>query len=92
MIRIMTDTTASFTLEEYQECQIKAIPLYINQGEVSQRELFEISYEEFYQQQRADHKFATSQPSPNDFIEAFRPVIEAGDEDYLHPDLQRHLR
>ena len=47
---------------------------------MSQRELFEISYEEFYRQQRADHKFATSQPSPNDFIEAFRPVIEAGDE------------
>jgi DegV family protein with EDD domain len=80
MIRIFTDTTSSMTLEEYEKYDIHPIPIIINQGEVSWRELFDLKYEEFFKNQRAGVKYTTSQPSPLTYLEAFKPVIEAGDE------------
>jgi DegV family protein with EDD domain len=80
MIHIFTDTTSSFTIPEYQKYGIKAIPINIVQGEVSKQELFEITYDEFYKNQRAGIKFTTSQPSPELYQKYFKPIIEAGDE------------
>jgi DegV family protein with EDD domain len=80
MIHIFTDTTSSMTLEDYQKYGIHPIPIIINQGEVSKRELFDLKYEEFFQNQRAGSRFTTSQPAPLAYLEAFRPIIEAGDE------------
>ncbi|TCL56802.1 DegV family protein with EDD domain [Hydrogenispora ethanolica] len=80
MIQIVTDTTSSLTFEEYRRFRITAIPLYIRRDEDSKRELFEISYDEFYKAQRAGAHFSTSQPDPHAFLEVFRPMIEAGDE------------
>jgi DegV family protein with EDD domain len=80
MIRIFTDTTSSLNLEEYQKYDIQPLPIIINKGEVSKRELFELKYEEFFKDQRAGVRFTTSQPAPLTYIEAFKPIIEAGDE------------
>lgn len=80
MIHIFTDTTSSFSISEYQEYGIKPIPLSIIQGEVTRQELFEMSYEEFYKNQRAGLKYTTSQPSPETYQKSFKPVIDAGDE------------
>jgi DegV family protein with EDD domain len=80
MIKVVTDTTSSFTIEEYAKHSITPVPLYIREGDSAKKEMLEISYEEFYGKQRAGSKFTTSQPDPNSFIEAFRPVIESGDE------------
>lgn len=80
MIRIFTDSTSSLTLAEYQKYDLGMIPIMINEGEISKRELLDISYPEFYRKQRAGEKFTTSQAGPQAFIEAFSPVIAAGDE------------
>jgi DegV family protein with EDD domain len=80
MIKVVTDTTASFTLEEYAKYGLTAVPLYIRNGDSVQKELLEISYQEFYQNQRRGVKYSTAQPDPHAFCEAFRPIIEAGDE------------
>jgi DegV family protein with EDD domain len=80
MIRIVTDTTSSMTFEEYRKYGVEAVPLYIRQDESSRRELFDISYDEFYKLQRSGVRFTTSQPDPNSFLEVFRPAIDAGDE------------
>jgi DegV family protein with EDD domain len=80
MIRVVTDTTASFTLEEYARYGIAAVPLYIRNGDSAQKELFELSYAEFYRNQRRGVKYSTAQPDPHTFWETFRPIIEAGDE------------
>jgi DegV family protein with EDD domain len=80
MIKVVTDTTSSFTNEEYQKYGIISVPLYIREGDTTKKEMLEISYEEFYSKQRAGSKFTTSQPDPNSFIEAFRQIIESGDE------------
>jgi DegV family protein with EDD domain len=80
MIHIFTDTTSSFTIPEYQKYGIKAIPLSIIQSEVAKQELFEISYDEFYKNQRAGLKYTTTQPSPEAYQKHFKPIIETGDE------------
>jgi DegV family protein with EDD domain len=80
MIKVITDTTASFTFEEYARYGLTAVPLYIRSGDISQKELFEISYGNFYQNQRLGVKYSTAQPDPHTFYETFRPIIEAGDE------------
>lgn len=80
MVKIVTDTTASLTLEDYQKYGITAVPLYICSNEATQKEVYEISYEQFYTRQRAGVKFTTSQPDPSTFMEAFKPAVEAGDE------------
>lgn len=81
MVRIVTDTTASLTLEEYEKSGITAVPLYVcENGTATKKEMFEISYDEFYSKIRAGVKFSTSQPDPNAFLKAFQPAIDAGDE------------
>lgn len=80
MIRVVTDTTASLTMADYDKYNITAVPLYIREGDNVKKELFEISYEEFYRNQRSGVKHSTAQPDPNTFLEAFRPIIDAGDE------------
>lgn len=80
MIKIVTDTTCAMTFAEYEKYSINAVPLYVCQGEKTERELFDISYEQFYKEQRGGAKFTTSQPDPSSFLEIFRPIVEAGDE------------
>lgn len=80
MVKVVTDTTCSLTQNDYKKYGITAVSLYVSQADIVQKELFELSYEDFYKAQRVDTKFTTSQPDPNSFLEAFRPAIEAGDE------------
>ena len=80
MVHIFTDTTSTLTLEEFKKYDIHPIPIIINQGEESRRELFDITPEEFFKNQRAGVKYTTSQPSPAAYLDAFKPIIEAGDE------------
>ncbi|MDI6871761.1 MAG: DegV family protein [Bacillota bacterium] len=80
MIRVIVDTTCSMPLEWYGQHGLTAVPLYVREGENVQRELFDLSYAEFYRRQRAGARFSTAQPDPNAFLEHFRPAVEAGDE------------
>lgn len=80
MIHIFTDTTSTLTPEEYKKYDIHPLPIIINQGENSWRELFDLKPEEFFKSLRAGKKFTTSQPSPATYLEAFKPIIDAGDE------------
>lgn len=80
MIRVVTDTTTSLTLDDYKQYGITPVPLYVREGDITKKEMLEISYDEFYQRQRAGTKFSTSQPDPNSFVEVFKPAVEAGDE------------
>lgn len=78
MIKIMTDTTASLSREEYQRNGITPIPLLVNSDRLSGKELFEVAVDEFYALQREGVKFATSHLEPEAFMEYFQPAVEAG--------------
>ncbi|HBF37171.1 MAG TPA: DegV family protein, partial [Firmicutes bacterium] len=71
MIQIISDTTCSFTSDEYQSYHIIPVPLYVRQGETVKKECIELSYADFYKAQRNGGKFTTSQPDPNSFLAAF---------------------
>ncbi|MGE5507770.1 MAG: DegV family protein [Chitinophagales bacterium] len=80
MIRVVTDTTSSFTLEDYARYGITGVPLYVREGDQAVRELFDLSYDDFYRRQRGGSRFATAQPEPAAFMEVFRGALKAGDE------------
>lgn len=80
MIKVVTDTTCSMPLDWHEQHGIVPVPLYVREGANAQRELFDLSYDEFYQRQRAGARFSTAQPDPQAFLEVFRPAVQAGDE------------
>lgn len=80
MVKIVTDTTASLTLEQCNQYGIISVPLYICESDAAKKELYELSYDDFYQRQRTGSKFTTSQPDPNAFLSVFGPILECGDE------------
>lgn len=80
MIKIMTDTTASLSREEYRDHSITPIPLHLVNQNKKIKDLFEVSPDDFYSQQRNGAKFTTSYVDSNEFYEYFKPVLEAGNE------------
>lgn len=80
MIKIMTDTTASLTKEEYKSYNITPIPLFITNDRIHRKDLFEIFQDDFYKQQREGSKYSTRHLEVDEFVNAFRPVVEMGHE------------
>ncbi len=80
MIRIVTDSTAYFTDEELKEYGITVVPLYVSSNKGVYKERIEISDAEFYRRLKEGEEFGRSQPSTNDFVEAYKPIIENKDE------------
>lgn len=79
MVKIVTDTTAYFN-EEEEAYDIKQVPLYVKSEKGQFRERVDISDDEFYKRLIAGETFETSQPSPQDFISVYKPILENGDE------------
>lgn len=81
MIRILVDTSADFSLEEIKEKGLELVPIHITIGGKDYRDIVDLSKEEFYQLLLSNEEFPkTSQPSPQDFVEAFEDTKEKGDE------------
>lgn len=80
MVKIVTDTTAYFNDEELKKYDIKVVPLYVKSEKGQWKERVEISDDEFYERLKQGEKFETSQPSPQDFVEAYKPIIDEGHE------------
>ncbi|BAL80641.1 DegV family protein [Caldisericum exile] len=80
MIKIVVDSTAYLSNEFVKSNDIKVVPIRIFYKERDFKEGEDISIEEFYQfLKNADEFPKTSQPSPDDFINVFKSVIENGD-------------
>jgi DegV family protein with EDD domain len=82
-IRFVTDSTANLPPDFAREYDIKIVPVYVIYGDKSYKDYEEMSVAEFYAR-LADVKAKggempkTSQPSPNDFVEAYNALIHAG--------------
>lgn len=69
-MRIVTDSTADFTLEEAQKLNIDIVPLKVLFGEETYLDRYELTPEDFYDQLVNSEKLpTTSQPSPQEFLE-----------------------
>ncbi len=80
MIKIVTDSTAYPTKEEIEQYDLTIVPLYVSSSKGIYKERVDISDEEFYQRLANNEEFGRSQPSTNDFVEAYKPLLEQGHE------------
>jgi DegV family protein with EDD domain len=81
MIKIVTDSTAYLPEASIREQDIRVVPLYVHFGEEAFREGMELSNKEFYTRLKgAEMLPTTSQPSPGEFYEVFKGLVEAGHE------------
>ncbi len=81
-IRVVTDSSADLPQPIVDVLDITVVPLYIHFGDDVYREGVDISHEEFYARMEAElpNLPKTSAPSPADFMEVYRPILEEGDE------------
>jgi DegV family protein with EDD domain len=79
-MKIVTDSTADLSAQEYEENGIAMVPLSIHLGDRTWRDFWDVEPEAYYKMLRTAEAFpSTSQPSPQDFIEAYAPWVERGE-------------
>ncbi len=81
MIQIVTDSSAHLPPDQRQAHEIVVVPLNAIFGTKTFREDIDLTAHQFYEMlpKSKDHP-TTSQPSAGDFMEAYRPLLEAGKE------------
>lgn len=80
MIHLITDSAADLPLELQQRYDITVLPLTVQFGEQTFLDGVDISAETFYARLATAKELpTTSQPSPDAFLEIFRPRIARGD-------------
>lgn len=80
-IKIFADSTSDLAPEWIQQYDIGIIPLYVVFGEESLKDGEEIKPEQLYERvSRHGSLPKTAAPSPADFMTAFQPYIEQGDD------------
>lgn len=86
-MKIITDSTADLTEELYRQFDIGMVPLTIQLGEEKWRDFYDVAPEAFYELLKKSRDFpTTSQPSPQDFVNIYRPFVEKNE-----PVLSIHL-
>lgn len=82
MIRVLVDSSADFTKEEIDANNMLLIPLNITvDGDKSYHDEIDITRKEIYKLMVEENRTVkTSQASPQEFLEIFEKVKEAGDE------------
>jgi DegV family protein with EDD domain len=80
MIKIVVDSTGYIPKDVLEKYDIKVVPLKIRFGNEEFKET-DISVEEFYRRLVSSKELPkTSQPSPQDFIEVYKPLLDEGHE------------
>ncbi len=79
-MKIMTDSTADLPRETYEREEIGVVPLTIRLGARTWRDFFDVEADDYYATLRESTAFpATSQPSPQTFIDAYEPYATKGE-------------
>lgn len=90
-VKIFADSTSDLTTAWINQYNIGVIPLYVVFDEESYKDGMEITPAELYQRvEKTDRLPKTTAPSPKDFMDAFGPHIERG-EDILYISLSSEL-
>ena len=71
MIRIITDSTTDFTLEEIKQFNVDVVPLSVVFSDRSYKDRFELESKEFYELLENNEYPTTSQPAPSLFYDVF---------------------
>jgi DegV family protein with EDD domain len=91
-VRIVTDSTADIPHGVAQELEIEVVPLQVKIGEHSYRDGVDLDAPSFYTKILASEELpTTSQPSPQDFTQAYQKCIAEGAEAILSIHLSSAL-
>jgi len=86
-MKIITDSTADLTKEFILKHNIEIVPLTIHLGDKSWKDYYDVEPDGYYELLRKSSAFpTTSQPTPQDFVNAYSPFVEKGE-----PILSVHL-
>ncbi len=86
-MKIITDSTADIPMEFARRHDIDVVPLTIHLGERSWKDYYDVEPDEFYELIKKTSAFpTTSQPTPQDFINAYSPFVVINE-----PILSLHL-
>jgi fatty acid kinase fatty acid binding subunit len=81
VVRIVTDSTADLTPEQQRAAGITVVPLNVHFGDEVFRDHVDLSTDEFFRRLKASSQLPhTSQPSVGAFEEAYRTLLEGGNE------------
>jgi DegV family protein with EDD domain len=90
-IAIVTDSTSDLDPQRATELGITLVPLFVVFGDRSYRDNIDLSRREFFEKLRSGGTLpTTSQPTSQMFEDAFRPLIDAGN-DVLCLTISSHL-
>jgi len=78
-VKIVTDSTSDIPDALAQELDITVVPIYILFGIESYRDGLDISHDTFYERLLGGEQPTTSQPTPQDFIQAYQEVVGKAD-------------
>ena len=80
MLRIITDSSSDFSLEESLEKGCELVPLKIIEEDRIYQDRIDLTVEKLYEKMAEGKDLKTSQPSPNDFLKIFENVKDQNDE------------
>ena len=83
MIKIISDGSCDFSQEEVKKYNVEIVPFYISFDKTTfLKEGVDITKEKYFDQLLADKKLypTTSQPNPQDFVDAYKPFLEKGED------------
>jgi len=81
MFSIISDGGCDFSAEEAQQMSVDIVPFYLSfDQETYMKEDVDISKEDYFKRMQEDKDLfpKTSQPSPQDYVDVYRPHLEAG--------------
>ena len=80
-IRVVTDSTSDIEPQRAERIGVSVVPLFVVFGDRSYRDYVDLSRPQFYEKLATEAVLPiTSQPTAKMFEDAFRPLVEAGDE------------
>jgi DegV family protein with EDD domain len=80
-VAVVTDTTHYLPADVVERHALHLVPLYVNWNGRTDRETDLADYDAFYDHMRSAATLpSTSQPSVGDFLAAYEPLLEAGDD------------
>lgn len=81
MIHVVTDSTSDLPAQDADRLGVTVVPLRVRFGDDEFRDGVDLSSDGFYRRLAADTAHpTTSQPSPEDFVAVYRPLLSAPDD------------
>lgn len=90
-VGLVVDSTCDLPLSYYEEHQVTMVPLSVRFGDEIHRDWIDIDPEEFFRRMRAGEVPKTSQPTPEEFQQAYAKLADEGVDEIVSLHLSAEL-